>query len=168
MEPEERHEIRVLRGGKLNTKIKTDRIESIEEEVITWRKSNQIHRWFVENVQDGNDDCHSYYVSRDQIKQLLEICKKVIDASELVPGKVSNGYTFNAQTGEKVYEYQAGQIINNPTVAKRLLPTQSGFFFGSTDYDQRYFEGLKTTVTVLEEELAKGSASDDYEYWSSW
>ncbi len=103
MKPEERYEIQVLKGGKPDPKIKTDRIEYIEEAVITWRKSNQIHRWFVENVQDGNDDCHSYYVSSDQLKQLLGTCRKVLDASELVPGQVSNGYTFNAQ-GEKVYE----------------------------------------------------------------
>jgi hypothetical protein len=168
MKPEERHEFRVLVGGKPDTRIKTDRIEYIDEEVITWRKSNQIHHWFVENVQNGNDDCHNYYVSRDQLKQLLDICKKVIDASELVPGRVSNGYTFNAQTGEKVYSQEAGRIINNPTVAQRLLPTQSGFFFGSTDYDQWYFGDLKETLTVLEKELASGNVRDHYEYWSSW
>jgi hypothetical protein len=167
MKLEERHEITVLRGGKPSARIQTDRIESIDEEVITWRKSNQIHRWFVENVQDGNDDCHDYYVSRDQIKQLLENCRKVIEASELVPGQVSNGYTYN-ESGEKVYFQEAGQIINNPSVAEELLPTQEGFFFGSTDYDQWYFEDLKETVTVLKEELAKGNAGDHYEYWSSW
>jgi hypothetical protein len=106
-------------------------------------------------------------VSRDQLKQLLETCSKVVDASELVPGKVTNGYTFKTN-GEKVYDYQDGQVINSSTVAKRLLPTQSGFFFGSTDYDQWYYEDLERTVLVLKDELAKGNATDDYEYWSSW
>jgi hypothetical protein len=167
MKPEERHEIRVLKGGKPDRKIKTDRIAYIEEEVITWRKANQIHRWFVENVQDGEDDCGSYSVSRDQLKQLLKACKEVLEASELVPGQVSNGYSFNGE-GEKVYMREAGQIINNPTVAKRLLPTQEGFFFGSTYYDQWYFEDVKETQATLEEELANGNASDHYKYWSSW
>jgi hypothetical protein len=167
MKPEERHEITVLRGGKPSPKVRADRIEYVEEEVITWRKPNQIHRWFVENVQNGNDDCHSYYVSRDRLKQLLEICRKVFDASELVPGQVSNGYTYSAQ-GERVAVREAGKIINNPTVAKALLPTQVGFFFGSTDYDHWYYEDLERTVLVLKDELAKGTATDDYEYWSSW
>jgi hypothetical protein len=101
MKPEEKHEIRVLKGGKQDPDVRNDRVEYIEEEVITWRKSNQIHRWFVENVQDGNDNCQSYYVSRDHLKQLLRICKEVVEASELVPGQVSNGYSFNGK-GEKV------------------------------------------------------------------
>ena len=29
----------------------------IIEQVGYWRKANQIHNWFVENVQDGEDDC---------------------------------------------------------------------------------------------------------------
>ncbi len=35
-----------------------------------WRKSNQIHQWFVENVQGGKDDCAEYSVSFDQLKLL--------------------------------------------------------------------------------------------------
>jgi len=167
MKPEEKHEIRVLKGGKQDPDVRNDRVEYIEEEVITWRKSNQIHRWFVENVQDGNDNCQSYYVSRDHLKQLLRICKEVVEASELVPGQVSNGYSFNGK-GEKVYFQEAGQIINNPTVAKTLLPAQEGFFFGSTEYDKWYYDDVKETQAILEKELANGNASDHYEYWSSW
>jgi hypothetical protein len=92
---------------------------------------------------------------------------KVVDASELVPGRVVTGHLYSG--GEWVAEYEDGQIINNPTVAKRLLPTQSGFFFGGTDYDAWYFEDVKQTMTVLEAELARPDAKDaHYEYWSSW
>ena len=28
-----------------------------EYAVCDWRKANHIHQWFVQNVQDGNDDC---------------------------------------------------------------------------------------------------------------
>ena len=38
-----------------------------------WRKANHIHQWFVENIQDGNDDCREYYVPRERLKELLEI-----------------------------------------------------------------------------------------------
>ena len=40
MKPEEKHEIRVLKGGKQDPDVRNDRVEYIEEEVITWRKSN--------------------------------------------------------------------------------------------------------------------------------
>lgn len=40
-----------------------------------WRKANQIHNWFVQNVQRGQDDCGEYYVSKDKLEQLRELCR---------------------------------------------------------------------------------------------
>jgi hypothetical protein len=166
--PEARYQVTVLKGGKPDPNIKTNRITNVEEEVITWRKSNQIHRWFVENVQDGKDDCQEYSVDRAQIVKLLETCKEVVAGSELVPGAVTIGYTFESGSGREVAMQEAGKIINNTSVAERLLPTQSGFFFGSVDYDEWYLGDLKETISVLEEELRTSKSSDHYEYWSSW
>ena len=42
--------------------IKLNRVVSISERIGYWRKANQIHNWFVENVQGGEDDCKKYYV----------------------------------------------------------------------------------------------------------
>jgi len=42
------------------------------------------------------------------------------------------------------------QVLADHTLAETLLPTQSGFFFGSLSYDNWYFEDLKYTVDVLE------------------
>ena len=54
-----------------------------------WRKANQIHNWFVQNVQEGEDDCKKYDVSIDQLRDLVELCKKVLahrdQAEELLP-----------------------------------------------------------------------------------
>jgi hypothetical protein len=47
-------------------------------EAMYWRKANAIHNWFVENVQDGNDDCGRYYVCTDQLQALHDLCVKVI------------------------------------------------------------------------------------------
>jgi hypothetical protein len=41
-----------------------------------------------------------------------------------------------------------------PGVAKELLPTQAGFFFGSTDYDEYYYEDLVYTRDLLDKENA--------------
>jgi len=43
-----------------------------------WRKSNQIHAWFVENVQGGKDDCGEYYVSKDKLRELLTTCQQAL------------------------------------------------------------------------------------------
>lgn len=54
-----------------------------------WRKANAIHDWFVTNVQDGEDNCKSYYVSKEQLTELLDVVSRVIDnpdeAEELLP-----------------------------------------------------------------------------------
>jgi len=37
-------------------------VQEVIFEAMYWRKANAIHRWFVENVQGGQDDCKPYYV----------------------------------------------------------------------------------------------------------
>jgi hypothetical protein len=67
----------------------------------------------------------------------------------------------------------ADTVLLQPAIARDLLPTQSGFFFGPTEYDEWYMEDMKNTVTQLDEALADIpiDASDwDYRfiYQASW
>ena len=95
--------------------------------VMYWRKANAIHSWFVNEVQDGVDECQRSYVSKDQLRMLIEAC----EADELTP--------------------------------------VSGFFFGGTDKDEWYYEGLKHTVATLKEILANPASEDiSFYYQSSW
>ena len=59
------------------------------------------------------------------------------------------------------------QVLDNKKLAAELLPTASGFFFGSTDYDEWYFKDLENTVAILDRTLEL-SADWDIEYQSSW
>ena len=43
-----------------------------------WRKVNAVHNWFVQNVQNGEDDCGEYYVSKDKIKELLTTARQCL------------------------------------------------------------------------------------------
>ena len=52
-------------------------------EAVYWRKANAIHKWFVENVQQGEDDCEEYDVSIDQLRELLRVCKKALEERNL-------------------------------------------------------------------------------------
>ena len=85
--------------------------------VAYWRKANQIHRWFVENVQGGNDNCGLYEVDLEQIFELIDIIKIV---------------------------------LADHSLAEEFLPTQEGFFFGGTAYDDYYWEDLEETKKQLE------------------
>ena len=130
--PEEKYEVVVTKGGK-SANIDPKKVKYIIEEAGYWRKQNQIHRWFVENIQNGTDDCGEYYVSKDALASLLELCEKV---------KADNA------------------------LADELLPGASGFFFGGTDYDEWYFNGIDNTIEILKEALE--DENGEYLYSSSW
>jgi hypothetical protein len=71
--------------------------------VAYWRKSNQIHKWFVDNVQGGEDDCGEYYVSREKLTELLTTCRQALfkkDPSELMP---SAGFFFGSYDIDEYY-----------------------------------------------------------------
>lgn len=61
----------------------------VQVTVAYWRKANQIHHWFVKNVQNGEDKCNEHQVSRDQLEELVHECKQVLShrdrAMELLP-----------------------------------------------------------------------------------
>lgn len=59
------------------------------------------------------------------------------------------------------------QVLEDKTLALQLLPTTNGFFFGSTDYDQYYFDDLTQTVDIIERCLVLPSEWE-FEYRSSW
>ena len=113
--------------------LKGKRVKEVIVEALYWRKANAIHKWFVDNVQEGTDDCGNYDVSREQLAELRELILEVLaskDASK--------------------------------------LPPQAGFFFGSTDVTDWYWEDLKSTAERIEQVLTDFPEDWDFEYSSSW
>lgn len=139
--------------------------KSIDVMICDWRKANQIHNWFVQNVQNGVDDCSAYEVSKEQLEQLLEICTNVLAHSKLIKGSVINGYTI--EDGKEVPIYQDGKMIDDPSYAAVHLPSVSGFFFGSTEYDQWYYADVKYTKEKLEEILKETDFENEIVFYSS-
>lgn len=164
--PEEQYEITIKKGGEVDPSINTSKISYIETEVMYWRKANHIHKWFVDNCQDGNDDCGTYYISREKLNDLYSVCKEVIKSAKLIPGKIHNGTQW--KNGKATELFIDGLIISNPATAEELLPTAEGFFFGGTDYDEYYLDDIKETAEMLERELAIEDNRADYYYHSSW
>jgi len=168
--PEKTFTVSVSLGGKPYKGIEPERISYVEEEIMYWRKANHIHAWFVENVQDGEDDCKSYYVSKEKLEELLSVCKQVLKSSELVDGMITNGteYSKDHPNGKALVE--PGKVIKDPTVAKKLLPTQEGFFFGSYEYDEWYLGDVQTTHDWIVRTLGEEGRYPDSSimYHSSW
>lgn len=60
------------------------------------------------------------------------------------------------------------EVLADPAKAPDLLPTQSGFFFGSTDYGEDYLHDLRETVSMLEAGLAIAGEHPYFVYRASW
>lgn len=112
-------------------------VNNIEYRVMYWRKANAIHKWFVDNVQDGVDNCEEFHVSPQHLQLLRDTCKQVLDD--------------NALAGE-------------------LLPPSEGFFFGTTEITDYYFDDLRATVEGLDKALAFAQRDrwTTFSYRASW
>lgn len=92
-------------------------------EVGYWRKANQIHNWFLEHCGP-----------RDHDGEVIDDCRSIeVSVSKL----------------EQLLE-ECKMVLADHSLAQIYLPTKSGFFFGTTEYDEYYFEDLEHTVKVLE------------------
>lgn len=164
-------EAHILIGDK-KLPIKFEKLSYIEESVCYWRKANQIHKWFVDNVQNGIDDCRSYDVGLEDLRKLLSLCKEVKEKAILKEDKVSVGETLKDGKWEPILK--DGKIIENAEEISKMLPTSRGCFFGSTSYDEFYMNDIEHTIKSLEEvlkeeeELKKLGFYSEFYYQSSW
>lgn len=60
------------------------------------------------------------------------------------------------------------QALHAPEHAHDLLPTQSGFFFGSTTYGEDYLQDLRDTIEIIDKATSEDFASDIFIYQASW
>ena len=118
--------------------IQFNRVTEISEEVGYWRKANSIHKWFVDNVQDGEDNCKEYYVSLEKLQKLKGIIKRILNAPKSKKKKL----------------------------AEELLPPCDGFFFGSEKIDEYYWDYLRDTLKIIEK--VEEESQEDGGGWFSW
>ena len=141
---------------------------SIMKQVGYWRKANEIHNFFIENVQDGEDDCEYHNeCTREILEDLLHTCKTVLDSCATTYGKIHIGDRGTDNGWEPVYE--DGQVVIDSSVAEELLPRCRGFFFGGDGYDEYYVNDIVDTIKILENVLATTDFETQMVYYvSSW
>jgi hypothetical protein len=86
------------------------------EEDAYFRKVNFIYHYFQPKLVD---ECA--FVTKADLEDIIERCDKILEGVDI----------------RKEIPYEKIDL------AMELLPTQSGFFFGSTDYDKWYFADVK-------------------------
>ena len=158
--------------GDKKIPIDFEKLSYIEEQACYWRKANQIHKWFVDKVQNGNDDCRTYDVSVKDLEELLDLCKQVKEKAVLTDGNIKNGMEY--KDGEWKPIIEKGKYILNSNEIASLLPTEDGFFYGSTDYDEYYMSDIDHTIEEFEKilkeekELNENGFYSEFTYRSSW
>lgn len=122
-----------------------NRIIGLVFEIGYWRKANAIHRYFVNEFANGVDECQPIEVSRQGLDKLRDLCRAILVATN--DGK-------------------------NPEKGSDVLPTQEGFFFGSTEYDEGYIDDVKDTIGIIDKALSNPLFKDDgsvsFIYQASW
>jgi len=97
---------------------------------------------------------------------------------------IHNWFVKNVQSGDDdCGEYYVGKeqfeklisdcqhVLNNQDDAENILPTAIGFFFGSTSYDDYYFEDIRNTIKICQDALKLMEDEDidgDFYYQASW
>ena len=146
---------------------------SLFDEVGCWEKANHIHAWFVMNVQGAIDDCSYYFVTEDNFLELKETCEKVL---------ALNPFSTDVDVSKRTDLFYVSilSLVESGAITKddyeemkakleEIMPTQSGFFFGETDYNAGYFQLVKNTLEIVYKILENGDFDKEvYLYHSSW
>ena len=113
-----------------------------------WRKANAIHNWILENCAD-----------RDESDNPIDDCRPI----EIPVEKLEELFI----TCKKVLE--------DHSLAEKLLPTEDGFFFGSIEYDEDYFDAIEDTIDIIKpvikfirHNIENNDKSWDVIYQASW
>lgn len=115
--------------------------DSKTQEVAYWRKQNMLHHFLLEQTgADPNMNCTYVEVPYEVLYEFIGRANDILKA---------RGH-------------------NREYLANKLLPTQSGFFFGGTDYDKWYYECLKSIRADLREIIQSTDFTNQTLYYSCW
>ena len=127
-----------------------------------WRKANAIHGWFIRNLADGVDNCQRIYVSVEDLIQLREACNRALSERT---GNVSVESYVGVALAKAELDESAVEVMSRLD----LEPTE-GFFFGSDEKDDWYYECAEHTRDLIDTLLNVVAKDSDYSFYyqASW
>lgn len=110
----------------------------LNEQVGYWRKANQIHNWFIENIQNGIDDCEQYEVTKEDLVKLLENVQLVLKEKDKVVSEralpTSPGFFF----GNTDYDEYYYTVVENTKVLLENVMQKIDFKNNHVYYDSSW------------------------------
>ena len=122
-------------------------------ELAYWRKANAVHRWFNNQKEGGLEDCERMEVSKEMLNDLKQVCDGIIEKLKQEVPSLETFFNDNEWI-EKNWEAWRPSLELTKHCAE-VLPTQSGFFFGSTEYGVGYFLDVKNTSDQISKVLTE-------------
>lgn len=140
--------------------------------VLYWRKANSIHGWFVRELANGVDECQRINVTRDNLITLRDLCVNALanrdkaSPTQTTGALVDNGSNDIASTIANLIEQEV--IKSSVAVDDDPLAPTAGFFFGSDERDEYYYDELARTAESINSLLVEDDPTLEYYYQASW
>jgi len=94
-------------------KIPMAKIEAVELDFMYWRKANAIHKWFVDNVQNGVDDCGNYLIDEEMLEKLYRDLTKAILSQDATIIPPTEGFFFGGAEADEYYWRELKRTLEN-------------------------------------------------------
>ncbi len=128
---EEKYNITIERED--GHEIETKRITEIREEVMYWRKANHIHKFFIDNCADGDEERQKMYVERhileDLVKELITVLHYKDDETSAEHLPTVGGFFFGYLEYDKHYYESCQETLE---VISAVLKEEKGGYFEYT------------------------------------
>lgn len=115
-------------------------------EVLYFRKVNFLLPFF-----NYEDNCSVISITKEQVEELVKRCNYVLD--------IYNDLTNNDK------ELDCFELYNK---VRDILPTQAGFFFGTTDYNEWYIKAIEYVKDEFEKLLNDFDFENEELFMTCW
>jgi hypothetical protein len=141
----EHHQLQNVHDPLLRAYLKqfTYEDESLIKNIAYWRKANQIHHYLVTHATTKKEYEGIFIVPKEVLEALKTLCETIISQKEILKQEV------------------------NPKFLKTNLPCKDGFFFGSLNYDESYYEDVQATIPILDT-ILKELFDNEIIYYYAW
>lgn len=123
--------------------------------------------------ESGQND--EYFISDEEYGAIEELWRgrkenHIRAAIEYLSGEnaINCGYVFLSKPVVERLTERLAEVSQEHSLAATVLPTQDGFFFGSTQYDEYYFADIERELEAFRTILKEWDESKSYAYWEWW